>query len=85
MQDTDESVCVCVCMNVGGASIVCQGLKDKMLSVWCCSVCVAQETFSKCPLAVLVFTMSLQLQRPFNLKTSQFESPQTYGQHFSSG
>lgn len=89
MENADESVytCVCVselvhayvcaCMDVGGASIGCQCLKDKMHLVRCCvcSLCAAEESFSKCRLAVLVFTMSLQLQRPFNLKTSQFESP----------
>lgn len=71
--------CLCVCvrawMLVGH---LCQCLKDKMHldCIWACvyAVCAAEESFSKSRLAALVFTMSLQLQRPFNLKTSQFES-----------
>lgn len=43
------------------------------------NVCVcapaAGESFSQSRLAVLVFSMPLQLQRPFNLKPSQFEFP----------
>lgn len=65
-------MCVCPCMHVGGASM--SGLeRQNALSVHL-RVC-AEESFSKSRLAALVFTMSLQLQRPFNLKTSQFESP----------
>ncbi len=61
---------------------LCKRLKDKMhFMCMCMCVCVCvrvratEESFSKSRLAALVFTMSLQLQRPFNLKTSQFESP----------
>lgn len=35
----------------------------------------ADESVSESRFAPLVFTVPLQLQRPFNLKTSQFESP----------
>lgn len=35
----------------------------------------AYESVYERRLATLVFTVPLQLQRPFNLKTSQFESP----------
>lgn len=74
---TTMCMCVRAWMLVGH---LCQCLKDKMHLVCGCCVCVcalcaAEESFSKSRLAALVFTMSLQLQRPFNLKTSQFESP----------
>lgn len=39
----------------------------------CVRAPAADESFSQSRLAVLVFTMPLQLQRPFNLKPSQFE------------
>lgn len=89
--DESVSTCVCVhvpfttmCMCVGLRVLVghlCQRLKDKIhLACICecvcpCALCAADESFSKSRLAALVFTMPLQLQRPFNLKTSQFESP----------
>ena len=66
------TVCVRACMHVSGASMSALE-RQNALSVHL-RVC-AEESFSKSRLAALVFTMSLQLQRPFNLKTSQFESP----------
>lgn len=59
----------------------CQRLEDKTLLAHVCEcVCAralraADEPVSESRLATLVFTVPLQLQRPFNLKTSQFESP----------
>lgn len=41
----------------------------------CARAPAADESFSQSRLAVLVFTMPLQLQRPFNLKPSQCEFP----------
>lgn len=80
MENADESVCVCARMDVGGASMSVlerQNALSVLLRVCLCvcALCAAEEPFSKSRLAVFVFTMSLQLQRPFNLKTSQFESP----------
>lgn len=85
MENADESVCTSVRLPITTMFMcvrawmlvghLCQCLKDKMHldCIWAC-VCAAEESFSKSRLAALVFTMSLQLQRPFKLKTSQFES-----------
>lgn len=74
------SVCACVFKGVSGASMSATERQNTLcvhlrVCVCPCALCAADESFSKSRLAALVFTMPLQLQRPFNLKTSQFESP----------
>lgn len=89
MENADESVCTCVCLGASLNST--PPFTPRHCVRWCCrdisvttrtlkcTSCASVRVFMWCILSkeavLLVFTVSLGLQRPFNLKTSQFESP----------
>lgn len=76
-------MCVLLCVSLKGVTAASlsatkrQNAHRVRLLVCVCAraLRVADESVSESLLATLVFTVPFQLQRPFNLKTSQFESP----------